>query len=321
MRLSLSHTETFTYEQPPLGILQVLRLTPRDFDGHYVCDWTVDVDADCQVDTKKDAFGNIVTSFSLHGPFETLTVTARGDVETDNTHGIVRGTVEKVPSGVFLRPTGAERDAAAARMLVQTQSGTTLPPLERMHALMGALHEALPEPADQTEEDGSDETAARSRNDQAQQSQNQNQNQRGQTQAQPPKTAPAPSPASPSPATRRLAGLLAERTAMVPTDAASILAEAARHYGLPARLVEGYRLAPGEHTHAMAHRNAWCEVLIDGLGWIGFDAVDKSCPSEDSVRVAIGLDAPSVAAVRAGHYGAEPVCKRETVIALSRIGG
>ena len=86
---------------------------------------------------------------------------------------------------------------------------------------------------------------------------------------------------------------------MVPTDAASILAEAARHYGLPARLVEGYRLAPGEHTHAMAHRNAWCEVLIDGLGWIGFDAMDKSCPSEDSVRVAIGLDAPSVAAVRA----------------------
>ncbi|MGD1886269.1 MAG: transglutaminase N-terminal domain-containing protein [Cohaesibacteraceae bacterium] len=304
MRLSVTHTETFTYDQPALGTIQVLRLTPRDFDGHYVCDWSVDVDADCRLDTKKDAFGNIVTSFSLPGPLETLTITARGEVETDNIHGIVRGTAEKVPTGVFLRPMTADKDAAATRLLIQAQPNTTPPALERMHALMGTLHAALPSLADDADDKSKGEgTDGRQKQEGASQSQSQE------------------SAAEPSPAAKRLAVQLADRNSFSAGDAAMILADAARHYGLPARLIEGYRLDGDKRERHLDQRDVWCEVLIDGLGWVGFDAMEKSCPSEESIRVAAGLDGPTVSAVRAGHYGTEPSCERQTVIALSRIGG
>ncbi|CAN0114709.1 unnamed protein product, partial [Chrysoparadoxa australica] len=136
MRLSIHHTETLTYATPSMGTIQVLRLTPRDHTGHYVCDWSVDVDADCKIESNKDAFGNIVTSFSLNGPLETLTISAVGEIETEETHGIVRGAADQVPHGVFLRPSHAEGDAALVRTAMNAIADVSGPELAQMHALM-----------------------------------------------------------------------------------------------------------------------------------------------------------------------------------------
>ena len=43
MRLKISHSTTYTYDPPPSGVIQVLRLTPGNHDGQYVADWHVDV--------------------------------------------------------------------------------------------------------------------------------------------------------------------------------------------------------------------------------------------------------------------------------------
>ncbi|MBV6658906.1 MAG: transglutaminase family protein, partial [Devosiaceae bacterium] len=83
MRIAVQHTESFTFDPPASGSIQVGRLSPRDHTGHYVCDWQVEVDADCKLTTQEDAFGNIVTSFSLSGPLEQLSIRAYGEIETE----------------------------------------------------------------------------------------------------------------------------------------------------------------------------------------------------------------------------------------------
>lgn len=307
MRLSVSHTETFTYNQPSLGTIQVLRMTPRDYTGHYVCDWEVDVDADCRIETRKDAFGNIVKSFSLQSPQNKLTITASGEVETEISHGIVRGTAEKVPAGVFLRQSEDDAHIALARQLMSAAGTLTGAPLEKIHTLMGTLYSAIPG-------DATDETP-----EQAQQSQMQSQMQgqadnaaSGGQQHQQDMRSGEIDPTSP--ALTRLKSSLTELGDMDPSRPALILCDAARILGMPARLVSGHRVHDTRQTKNA--RQIWAEIKIDDLGWVGFDPTDDTCPCEESVRVAVGLDVANIMPVRAGHYGGPADFERETTIAL-----
>ena len=93
----------FTDLVPPEG----LRLTPRHHDGQYVVDWRVDLSVDCQLHQQEDAFGNITHSFTAEGPLDALSVAVEGEVDTHETHGVVRGTVERFPPALYLRETGA----------------------------------------------------------------------------------------------------------------------------------------------------------------------------------------------------------------------
>lgn len=311
MRLSVHHTETFTYGTPSMGTIQVLRLTPRDHTGHYVCDWTVDVDADCKIESNKDAFGNIVTSFSLSGPLERLTISAIGEIETEETHGIVKGAPDKVPHGVFLRPSHAESDAALVRTALNALHDVTGPPLAQMHALMAVLHAARPTDDDEDEVDATHEQAHEQAQAQAQM---------GGAGSQQQQTAgDAEDVALQSSASSRLRDMLRDKKVSEAGDLSNIFCNTARRLGLPARLVSGYRWRGRDETRDA--RDMWAEVHIDDLGWVAFDPSVGNCPSEDSVRVAIGLDQTGVCSTRVGHYGTVTDVERETSIAVRRIGG
>lgn len=305
MRISVQHTQTFTYALPSSGTIQVLRLTPRDFTGHYVCDWSLDVDADCNVQTTKDAFGNVLSSFSLTGPLDSLTITATGEVETEETHGIVRGAPEKMPEGVFLRPSHNEHQAALVRTLLNATGETSGPPLEHMHALMDALHAALPadEPAKSKQQTGQEQSATGSGQSQRQQDAN-----------------TGTDAASANPGIKRLRTLIADRPELTKADLVTVFCDAARRLGMPARLVSGYRLIEGASA-TKKDRDVWAEVRVDKLGWVGFDPLNNNCPCEESVRVAIGLDLDGIKTARIAHYGGAADFERETSIAVRRIGG
>jgi transglutaminase-like putative cysteine protease len=305
MRLSVEHTETFTYETPSMGTIQVLRLTPRDHTGHYICDWTVDVDEDCKIETSTDAFGNILTSFSLPGPLEKLTITAGGEVETEETHGIIRGSAEKVPDGVFLRPSLAESEAPVVRSILHAVDDGEGSALSRMHHLMNVIHAALPDAGEQED----------STPDQAQM-----QAQAAGLQKQRQQAAAATSQNIDELAAKRLGAIFKERKITDAIKIAPLFCEAARKLGLPARLVAGYRLLD-DNAQTKDERDVWAEVLVDELGWVGFDPLHNACPSAETVRVAVGLDLAGIAATRIGHYGSVGPFEQKTSIAVSRIGG
>ena len=64
MRIRISHETRYRYDTPPTGVIQTLRLTPRNHDGQFVVDWRIDVSADCRLDEHEDAFGNITHTFT-----------------------------------------------------------------------------------------------------------------------------------------------------------------------------------------------------------------------------------------------------------------
>lgn len=144
MRIRISHATSYAYDTPTAGVTQVLRLTPRNHDGQYVVDWRIDLSQDCQLHQHEDAFGNITHSFTAEGPFDRLSVAVEGEVETQDTQGIVRGAVERFPPQLYLRETAlTQADAAivdfAEAVRAQAGAGT----LTLLHALLAALNREI----------------------------------------------------------------------------------------------------------------------------------------------------------------------------------
>ena len=79
-------------------------------------------------------------------------------------------------------------------------------------------------------------------------------------------------------------------------DHAHVFISAARSLGIPARYVNGYFLT-GANAPEPAH-HAWAEVLVEHLGWVGFDAANRVCPDDRFIRLATGLDAVTASPIR-----------------------
>jgi transglutaminase-like putative cysteine protease len=144
MRLRISHATTYHYDTPPAGVTQLLRKTPRNHDGQYVCSWRLELSQDCLLHQHEDAFGNITHSFTAEGPFGELSVAVEGEVETQDTHGVVRGALERFPPGLYLRETPlTQADAAIVEFAESTRAGNGHNTLALMHALLGGLNREI----------------------------------------------------------------------------------------------------------------------------------------------------------------------------------
>ncbi len=84
-------------------------------------------------------------------------------------------------------------------------------------------------------------------------------------------------------------------------DQAQVMIAAARHLGLPARYVSGYLLLEGQTDQDAGH--GWCEVWLEGLGWVAFDVSNAICPDDRYVRVALGRDYAEAAPVHGMRQG------------------
>jgi transglutaminase-like putative cysteine protease len=152
MRIRISHQTLYRYDQPAIGVIQTLRLTPRNHAGQYVVDWRIDISEDCRLDHHEDAFGNITHTFTADGPLSDFRVTVDGEVDTQDTAGIVRGTVERFPPSLYLRETAlTQPDAAildfAREIAARSAAGGTL---NVMHQLLAAIHGEMTFDADPT---------------------------------------------------------------------------------------------------------------------------------------------------------------------------
>ncbi len=144
MRVRVSHDTIYRYDTPTRGVIQTLRLTPRNHDGQYVVRWRIDISEDCRLDAHDDAFGNITHTFTADGPFDVLTVHVEGEVETQDTDGLVRGAIERFPPALFLRETPLTAiDPAIAAFAEETRRAAGEEPLALMHALLGRLNQEI----------------------------------------------------------------------------------------------------------------------------------------------------------------------------------
>ena len=150
MRIRISHRNVYRYDPPANGVIQVLRLTPRNHEGQYVARWRIDVSADARLAAHEDAFGNLTHVFSADGPLDELVIEVDGEVETQSTNGIVRGTVERFGPSLFLRDTNLTQPddtiRAFAREVGAAHGDDTLAVL---HGLLDRLYAELAHDADE----------------------------------------------------------------------------------------------------------------------------------------------------------------------------
>jgi transglutaminase-like putative cysteine protease len=154
MRIHIAHTTVYRYQPPAAGVIQSLRLTPRNHDGQYVVRWRIEVSADARLNAHEDAFGNITHAFSADGPLSELSVLVDGEVETQNTDGVVRGAIERFPPSLYLRETPLTQADPAIQSYAHDVARDTAPAsdvLARLHALLHRLHSDIAFDTAQTE--------------------------------------------------------------------------------------------------------------------------------------------------------------------------
>ena len=140
MRIQVGYVTRYEYDTPAKLIVQVLRMTPRGHDGQHVLNWRVESDADVRLVTGEDALGNATHTLSLAGPVKRLVTRVSGEVETWDTGGVVREAVERFPPMVYLRDTSLTQTDEALRSFAERVTAGAAGPLQRLHALMAAVH-------------------------------------------------------------------------------------------------------------------------------------------------------------------------------------
>jgi transglutaminase-like putative cysteine protease len=143
MRIAISHTTAYRYARPAKGVIQTLRLTPRNHAAQHVARWRVEIDADARLRQSEDAFGNIAHTLDAAGPIETFSIHVEGEVETRDTAGVLSGAVERFPAELFLRATdltAVTPEMAQYASEAQASCGERQDALSLMHALMSSLH-------------------------------------------------------------------------------------------------------------------------------------------------------------------------------------
>ncbi|MNS09060.1 Transglutaminase-like superfamily protein [compost metagenome] len=141
MLIRIDHATTYSYQQAPRSIIQMLRLTPRPTEGQHIRRWDIETDVDARLRRREDAFGNIVHALYVDAPTERLTLRVSGEVETTDLAGAVRAGPERLSPLVYLRETSltARDKAISALATAQSRGGK----LDRLHDLMRAIHKEM----------------------------------------------------------------------------------------------------------------------------------------------------------------------------------
>lgn len=150
MRLAIDHRTRYTFSEPQARLVQLLRMTPADFNDQTTVAWRIDVDCDARLKKGRDGFGNETTMLYAEGPIKALEICATGEVLTTEATGVVAGGHEPLPPALFARTTPLTRaDAAVAAFADAAMGGGEA--LDRLHRLSAAIAGRLRMDASQPE--------------------------------------------------------------------------------------------------------------------------------------------------------------------------
>lgn len=143
MRLHVRHVTAYDYDGPTAWGLQQLRLTPKAHRAQRVLRWAIEVEGGRRELGFEDHHRNGVDLVSFEPGTRRLAVTCEGEVEVDDTAGVLGPHGGHAPLWLFQRPTPRTRPGAGCRRLVQAVQAEPKP-LLRLHDLSAAIAERLP---------------------------------------------------------------------------------------------------------------------------------------------------------------------------------
>ena len=143
MRISVRHVITQDFAPPARSLIQKMRLRPRVSESQHVMSWAISFDVDCQLRERQDAFGNFVQTVDAEGPLQKLTMTARGEIDTFDTAGLLRGEVERFSPDIYLRDSALTNCDPDLRKFARESLKGAKTELDKPHFLMRAVSEAI----------------------------------------------------------------------------------------------------------------------------------------------------------------------------------
>ena len=254
-----THTTRYTYEGPVSHCLSEARLTPRILPNQRLLDWNLVVSPrPSTIISRKDYFGNDVSSFAVLEPHDRFTITATSLIEILPHAGSLqyspawedaRDTIaELVEENEFIWESPFVPWLAAIQDYAKPVFTPGRPLIEAATALMQKIHADFKYKPEST----SIETP--------------------------------------------LEEVLAARKGVC-QDFSHIMIGALRSYGLAARYVSGYLRGDAEFQGAQAS-HAWVSVFVPNLGWIDFDPTNNIIPSTGHLTIAWGRDFGDVTPVK-----------------------
>ena len=154
MRMTIQHVTGHDYDPAPQRIALRLKLFPADTKSQTASGWSVRVNGTEISPMLTNGFGDAEALWFSEPGDQRVEVVAGGTVSTSDTAGVI-GRLGAAPPDLFLRTTPLTRIDADILSLAKAAVGDA--PLNRMHALSAAVHEAMVYRPGVT---GSDTTAA-----------------------------------------------------------------------------------------------------------------------------------------------------------------
>jgi transglutaminase-like putative cysteine protease len=142
MLLSVRHETNYCYEKAANLVSQLLRLTPRPHEGQAVLDWRVTRSDGAPVASFTDGLGNICGFVGRRGPIPAVSISVVGRVRTSDVGGRVRGALEPLPPGYYLRATEPTSPTVKVLAFAEAAIGKAKG-RKALEALLAAVRERL----------------------------------------------------------------------------------------------------------------------------------------------------------------------------------
>lgn len=143
MRLSVRHTTLYQFDSMMRFITQSHRLTPASNGSQKVLDWKISADGATFGASFTDGAGDRVSTMTLQGPVEQITIVVEGVVETSDSDGILRGHREVISPRVYLTGTPATQVNRAILGLRDLALRGAEGKLDQAHRLAAAVADAI----------------------------------------------------------------------------------------------------------------------------------------------------------------------------------
>lgn len=142
MRLNIVHKSEYFYDSPVQYGLQRLRQTPKSRPGQTVSHWKVELEGAQEEVTYRDQYNNHVELISIIPGSERITITASGEVDTEETSGVVGPPRGYTPLWLFKRETPLTHKTRDIIALAREAKGDD--DVALMHDLLDRIRERVP---------------------------------------------------------------------------------------------------------------------------------------------------------------------------------
>lgn len=141
MRLKIQHSTRYRFEEPVQFGLQQVRKTPKTAHQQWVLNWRTDVNCGRKELSFEDHHHNVVELLSFDRDTTELEVISEGDVELNDTGGIVGRHRGPVPLWLYRQSTTRTEAKAGVRKLARGLD--TSEPLDALHALSDLVRDTI----------------------------------------------------------------------------------------------------------------------------------------------------------------------------------